>query len=169
MKFNGVRVLFIVACLSAVLASGAEIVVLTETPVKTYTLPNGSVLKNAFVWRRNSTGIMIIHDDGQHFLNYKTLPEEWRAAYLGIAVEPAGVEASRGVEESDVPAPVISDRYKLESVLRRIPTLSSESVAWLLSRGGGEENRKIALTLALHQSLISGDQEKATRYFLIIE
>ena len=163
MRFHFVKVLLVVACMSAVVAFGSEIVVLTETPVESYTLPDGSVLKNAFVWRRSSAGLMIIHDDGQHFLNYKTLPEAWKNAYLGVLDEP------EIVEEPATPAPVISDRYKLESVLNRIPTLNDEAVAWLLSREGGVENRKTALTLALCQSLVSGDKERATRYFLIIE
>ena len=62
------RQFFAVLTLIGVLTSGfADLVVLTETPVAEFTLPDGSVLKNAFVWRRSSEGLMIVHDDGQYF------------------------------------------------------------------------------------------------------
>ena len=53
--------------------NAGEIVVLTETPVTEFSLPDGSVLQNAYVWRRSSQGLMIMHDGGNYFLNFNLL------------------------------------------------------------------------------------------------
>ncbi len=143
-------------------AAASEVVVLTETPVADFTLPDGSVLKNAFVWRRSSQGLMIVHDDGQHFLNYQLLTGDWKAAYLGEEVEEQPVEP-------EVAPVVLDDRYGLESVLKVIPGLSDAGEEWLLREGADDEAKQIALTMAMFQSLVSGNREKAKRYLLIIE
>ena len=143
-------------------ALAGEVVVLTEAPVAEFTLPDGSVLKNAFVWRRNSEGLMIVHDDGHYFLNYNLLSGDWKTAYLGESTE----------EESAEPEPVAApavDRYKTGSILDHVPALSEEGIEWLLRADVGEEAQQMNLSLAVFQCLLSNNREKAKRYFLIIE
>ena len=98
-------ILMCVLALAAV-AGAEEIVVLGETPVAEFTLPDGSTLKNAFVWRRSSEGLMIVHDDGQYFLNYQLLPAEWKAAYLGAPAEPEKEPAAGGDVEKKAARPL---------------------------------------------------------------
>ncbi|MEE9368202.1 MAG: hypothetical protein V3V05_04985 [Pontiella sp.] len=139
-----------------------EVVVLTETPVAAFTLPDGSVLKNAFVWRRNSEGLMIVHDEGQFFLNYKVLPEDWKVAYLGE-------EAVEQPEEPEAPTLELVDKFKVGSLLQDMPGLSDKGVEWLFRADSDEETKQVLLSMALFQSLASNNREKAKRYFLIIE
>ena len=70
--------LIVLMLLGAFSVGAEEIVVLTETKVLEFTLPDGSVLTNAYAWRTDSRGIMIMHD-GELF------PE--------LSVAPRGVEA----------------------------------------------------------------------------
>ena len=139
-----------------------EVVVLTETPVAEFTLPDGSVLKNAFVWRRNSEGLMIVHDDGQFFLNYKVLPDDWRVAYLG---EEAVVKAV----EPEAPPVEVVDKYKVASLIQTIPGLSEKGVEWLLRADADDETKQALLSMALFQSLVSNNRDKAKRCLLLIE
>jgi len=154
-------VLFLTLVLISVCMAN-EVVVLTETPVAEFTLPDGSVLKNAFVWKRSSQGLMIIHDDGQHFLNFQLLTGDWKKAYLGEDEEEKPAEPEK-------PPVVLDDRYKLGSVLNVVPGLSDAGVEWLLRDGADEEAKQNALTIALFQSLVSNNRDKAKRYLLIIE
>ncbi len=150
--------------LAAVTVPAAEVAVLTETPVAAFTLPDGTVLKNAFVWRRNSQGLMIIHDDGQFFMNYATLPPEWRAAYLGEA-EP--VQEAR--EEAAPEEAQDTDRYKIESVLKAIPGLSVATREKLQERGISEELDRGVLVIGLMQGMLDKNQECASRCLLFLE
>ncbi|MEA2068286.1 MAG: hypothetical protein U9P12_03700 [Verrucomicrobiota bacterium] len=147
---------------AAPLCLATGIVVLGETPVAEFTLPDGSVLKNAFVWRRSSEGLMVVHDDGQFFLNYKLLPDDWKAAYLGE------VEVVAPLEPESPPI-VLADRYKLATVLDAVPRLTDEGVEWLLREDAADDAGPLSLTLAVFQSLVSNNRDKAKRYFLIIE
>jgi len=64
----------------------AGIVVLTEKPVSLFRLPTGEVFTNAYAFKRSSSGMMVIHDGGSFWLNYKTLPGDWRQAYMGTGI-----------------------------------------------------------------------------------
>ena len=152
----------IMMVLAAISAVAGEVVVLTETPVAEFSLPDGSVLKNAFVWRRSSEGLMIVHDDGQYFLNYKLLSGDWKTAYLDESV------AEETVEPESIVALSV-DRYKSRALLEQVPRLSEDGVEWLLREDADEESQKEVLSLALFQSLLSNNRDKAKRYFLIIE
>ena len=140
-----------------------EVVVLTEEPVAEFTLPDGSILKNAFAWRRSSEGIMIIHDDGQHFLNFATLPNEWKAAYLGAdAVEPEPVEDIAPVETT-------SERHGVPEILATVKTLTPEGRAYLTAPQADADTKKDALTIATLQALLTNNEKAAKRFFLIID
>ncbi|WP_372845501.1 hypothetical protein [Pontiella sp.] len=158
-----IRRLFIwvlVAMLGSVCVA-SEIAVLGETPVAEFTLPDGSVLKNAFVWRRNSQGLMIVHDDGQYFLNFSLLPADWKSAYLGEPEPPTdnGVEAT---------GPEVADPYALNPVLKSIPELAPAARKILLT-DQSDLGRQAALALALLQSLISNNTDQAKRIQLLID
>ena len=155
----------------SVMARPVDVVVLTEEPVAEFRLPDGSILKNAYVWRRTSKGIMIIHDDGQYFMNYSTLPDNWKAAYLGEGDSMEAEEAKEAVaaEEARNEAASRNDRYRISGVLKRVPSLAPETCAKLLERGAGEEYDKGALVIALLQALLDGDKESANRCILYIE
>lgn len=148
--------------LAALPVQASEVVVLTEKPVAEFTLPDGSVLKNAFVWRRTSEGLMIVHDEGQYFLNFSLLPADWKAAYLGAAAEP--VPEKDAVQ--DVPQ---DDRYGLGPTLAKVPLLSTEGRKFLLREDADTGARDTALALALLQSLLSNNRDEAHRVFLVIE
>ena len=154
-------------CLFLIAASvsfSSEIVVLTTTPVEEFTLPDGSVLKNAFVWRRSSEGLMIVHDDGQYFLNFKLLPDEWRVAYLG---EQASTPKTEVKEEGD--AQPSDDRFKLQPILKKVPSLTKEGMAFLLREDADGETKKKALGLSFLQCLLSNNTTDARRITLIVE
>lgn len=140
-----------------------NIVMLTETPVESFTLPDGSTLKNAYIWKRNSQGLMIIHDDGQHFLNFSNLPDEWKAVYLG-----RDDEASVGAV-SETSTTVVADRYRLKDMLERVPELEDARIGWLLRKDADTESVQASLALALFQSLLSDDRERSSRLVLLIE
>lgn len=151
----------ILAVLMAVLPvfSAEEIVVLTETPVAEFTLPDGSVLKNAFVFRRSAEGLMVVHDDGQYFLNFKLLPDEWRMAY--------GV--SQDLERADVSSGKRFDQYLVFPVLERIEGLPHPTVAFLESeRYDGSADGLLLAACAL-QSLLDGKLDKAVRLQAILD
>lgn len=143
---------------------GQEVVVLGETPVAEFTLPDGSVLKNAFVWRRSSEGLMIVHDDGQYFLNYKLLPDEWKAAYLGKPGEPSEPRP----EDTGKGVP-LDDRYNLEPILKKIGKLTPAGRDFLLRENADEMSKQTALALALLQSLLAKDADAARRVHIVIE
>jgi hypothetical protein len=136
--------------------------VLTEKPVAEFMLPDGSVLKNAFVWRRNSEGMMIVHDDGQFFLNYRTMPDDWKAAYLGA---PADTNAVQVIKEETV----TEDTFRIRALLDAVPGLNEKGVTWLLREDADEESEKWALGIALFHRLACNDREKAKRYLYLIE
>ncbi len=140
----------------------AKIVVLTDKPVAAFTLPDGSVLKNAYVWRRNSEGLMIIHDGGQYFLNYKTLPPEWQAAYMGDA---APVEEDKPAADEE-PG---NDRYRIENVLKKAPSLAPETRKKLLERGADKELDQGVLVIGLLQAILDNEKDEANRCILYLE
>lgn len=119
MKWIGILILF------GVMVCGAgEIVVLTETPVDLFELPTGGVLTNAYAFKRSSAGMMIIHDGGAFWLNYKTLSPDWQLAYTGKVIaqpKPAAIQTQAripvaeldGLPES-VKTFVLSDKYSGE-------------------------------------------------------
>jgi hypothetical protein len=148
----------------AVTVPASAVVVLTETPVAEFTLPDGTVLKNAFVWRRNSQGVMIIHDDGQFFLNYTTLPAEWQAAYMGDA---APVQET--VVEKAPEAGQDTDRYKIGTLLKTLPGLAEETREKLLERDISTELDQGVLVIGLMQGMLEKDQEAASRCLLFLE
>lgn len=148
------------AALTAVMpVSASGIVVLGEEPQAEFTLPDGSVLKNAFVWRRSSEGLMIVHDDGQYFLNFKLLPADWRAAYLG---EPQP-------EEAEQAAPELADPHHLKPILEKVPDLRPESIVFLLRADADEDAQKSALALSVLQSLLDDEGPDSKRLMLLIE
>ncbi len=147
---------------SAVFAQSSGVVVLTETPVEEFTLPDGSVVKNAFVWRRSSEGLMIVHDDGQFFLNYKTLPDEWKAAYLGEPEE-------KGPKEPVEPEFEMADRFEAGEILKEVPGLSERARQFILQKDAPEGCEETALALALFESLMEKDYDAARRFYLLIE
>lgn len=145
----------------APLCMASEIVVLGETPVAEFMLPDGSVLKNAFVWRRSSEGLMIVHDDGQYFLNYKLLSNDWKTAYLGGPEDPV----DRPVEEEIE----VADRYALNPVLKTIGNLAPQARRFILREEADPVSEEGSLALALLQSLLTNKKDEARRILLIIE
>jgi|GEM_PF-2603900 len=142
-------------------SSLGEVVVLTDTPVAEFTLPDGSVLKNAFVWRRSSEGLMIIHDDGQYFLNFSLLPDEWKSVYLdGAQEEP---------EEPAVPEYEPYDPFNIAPVLETVKGLNPGASDFVLRKGADVESEKSVLALAVLHSLLSGNLDNAKRFILVIE
>ena len=127
------KILFLLMLTISLFCMSDEVIVLTEKPIVEFTLPDGSVLKNAFVWRRSSEGLMIIHDDGQFFLNFKLLTGNWKTAYLGES------EAEGSVISVADPI-VLKDRYKLASQLNMVPGLRDEGVQWLLRKDADDES-----------------------------
>jgi hypothetical protein len=158
-----VYLIILVASLALVPAPlAAQITVLTEEPVAEFTLPDGSVLKNAFVWRRSSEGLMIIHDEGQYFLNFQTLPPLWKKAYLG---DNAATEDKKPARE-EKPA---GDRYRIGSILEKVPNLDAKTREKLLERSVGEELDQNVLVIALMQAVLDDNREAASRGMLYIE
>ncbi|MDF7801900.1 hypothetical protein P4C99_20655 [Pontiellaceae bacterium B1224] len=157
-------VLILFLAFSATLLSRAEgeVVVLTDTPVAEFTLPDGSVIKNAFVWRRSSEGLMIVHDDGQYFLNYALLPPDWRAAYLGESAVVEEPEPEHKLYET-------YDPYVLMPILEKVPGLTETGRTFVLRKGADEEAEKQALALGILQSLLAGDVDDVKRLMLIVE
>jgi hypothetical protein len=137
----------------APMSRAAPIVVLTEEPVAEFTLPDGSVLKNAYVWRRTSEGLMIIHDDGQFFLNYKTLPDAWRKAYaIDDSVEQVSTVASKRY-----------DQYSLYPVLERVGLMPRTTVTFLKSKRYEGQADPVLLSLCALQAVLDHDQTDAAR------
>lgn len=156
---------FFVFLLLLVSAAWAEdIVVLTETPVAEFTLPDGQVLKNAYVWRRNSAGLMIIHDGGNFFLNYKMLPDAWRAAYLGAPVEEVVKESDAEVEPE-----LERDRYGALPYLEKVPELDAEVRDALLQADSLSLLEHDMLVMALMQAMLDEERKEAERLFLILD
>ncbi|MCF7817612.1 MAG: hypothetical protein K9M54_07000 [Kiritimatiellales bacterium] len=145
----------IAAVLMVVSVCGAaEIVVLTETPVAEFSLPDGSVLTNAYVWRRSSEGLMVMHDGGNYFLNYKLLPDDWRVAY--------GLEAS-GLAQAPSRPVARDDMYLIHPILLRVPGLSHTAYGFFTSTRYAGEIDEILLSACMLQSLCDGKYDKAAR------
>jgi hypothetical protein len=142
--------------------AGNEIVVLTKTPVAEFALPDGSVLKNAYAWRRSSQGLMIMHDGGNYFLNFSLLPEDWKAAYLGT---PAVAENP----SLKIPTKPAQDKYKVALLLDKVPDLDTGAQSLLLERNSTETLDQQVLMLGVLQNLLENQREEARRFFLIIE
>jgi hypothetical protein len=154
--------LVVMVLLGALQCGAGEIVVLTETPVAEFALPDGSVLAHAYVWRRSAQGLMIMHDGGSYFLNFKLLPEAWRAAYLEPSAENRSIDPKAGVKPD-------LDRYKAAAILLGIPDLDAAARKLLLGgNAAGEMDRKI-LVLGGLQNLLAGDRNEARRFFLFME
>ena len=135
------------------LPASAKIVVLTEEPVAEFTLPDGSVLRNAFVWKRSSEGLMIIHDDGQYYLNFRTLPDDWRAAYA--VMEEIG-QVSAAATERD-------DQYLIFDVIPKIEGLEHKAVTFYKSRRYHREVDDTLLTACALQCFLDGKTLKGKR------
>jgi hypothetical protein len=161
METGMIRRLFILILVAMVgsVCVASEITVLGETPVAEFTLPDGSVLKNAFVWRRNSQGLMIVHEDGQYFLNFTLLPDDWKAAYLGEPEPPAAAPA----------APAVADPYKLNPILKSIAELTPEARQLLLGGQSEQLGNQGALAISVLQSLLSNNLDEAKRILLLID
>lgn len=141
----------------------SEVVVLTEEPVAEFTLPDGSVLKNAFVWRRSSEGLMIVHDTGQYFLNFKLLPDDWKAAYLGEPEpKPAEDESAKSMYEVD-------DAHQLQPILETVPELSPEGINFVLRKDADENSVEAAFSMAILQSILNGNANDARRLIVLSE
>ncbi len=152
------RMILMVLCAGMALLAGANIVVLTESPVAEFTLPDGSVLKNAYVWKRSSEGLMIIHDEGQYYLNFKTLPDDWRAAYA--VMDEIGQVAAAASERDD--------QYLIFDVIPKLDGLDHQAVTFYKSaRYHGEVDYDLLQACAL-RSLID-NPTKALRIFGDIE
>jgi hypothetical protein len=146
------RVFLIVLCVGMALMplpSAANIMVLTEEPVAEFTLPDGSVLKNAFVWKRSSEGLMIIHDDGQYYLNFKTLPDDWRAAYA--VMDEIGQVAAVASERDD--------QHLIFDIIPRIDGLQHQAVTFYKSdRYHGDVDDALLTACALRCFLDNPDE-----------
>jgi hypothetical protein len=139
-------------------AQAAPIVVLTEEPVAAFTLPDGSVLKNAYVWRRTSEGLMIIHDGGQFFLNYATMPDAWRQAY---AVDDS-------VEQVPAAASKRYDQYSLYPLLERIELMPRTTVTFLESKRYEGQADPLLLSVCALQALLDQKRDTADRLNRIV-
>ncbi|VGO20918.1 hypothetical protein [Pontiella sulfatireligans] len=144
--------LFMLLCVASACAAG-EVAVLTETPVAEFALPDGKVLKNAFVWRRNSEGLMIVHDDGQEFLNFKLLPADWRSAY---GLDPSEAPANGKVERRH-------DQYLIYPILMKLKGLSPESYSFYTSKRYKGDADNLLLSGCALQSLLDENFSKALR------
>ena len=140
-----------------------EIVVLTESPVAEFTLPDGTVLQNAYVWRRSSQGVMIMHDGGNYFLNFQLLPDDWKKAYLGTP------EALVELAAPEHAAEPLHDKYNALPVLEKIPELDPAARRLLLREVNTEPMEHHVLMLGVLQSLLSNQRDEAKRFFLIME
>lgn len=135
------------------LVTMATVTVLTDKPVAEFTLPDGTVLKNAYAWKRTAEGIMIIHDGGQYYLNFKTLPDAWRDAY-GVLDE---VEQVPGMAEKKY------DQYSIYPILETIESLPNRAVGYFESvRYNGDCNGPLLLACSA-QSLLKGNRDTAVR------
>ncbi len=162
------QIYFLMAALMLALpvirVQAAEIVVLTEEPVEVFVLPDESVLHNAYVWRRTSAGLMIIHDGGQYFLNYSTLPPEWKKAYFGEEEDAADENAKKEeLEEAG------GSRYRVGNILDGVPLLTKEAREKLLERNRDRDLDQGVLILALLQATLNEDREIANRCILYLE
>jgi hypothetical protein len=152
------RIYFLMVCMGMVLMPllmEAKIVVLTEEPVAEFALPDGSVLKNAFVWKRNSEGLMIIHDDGQYYLNFRTLPDDWRAAYAVMD----------GIGQVAVAASERDDQYLIFDVIPKIEGLHHQAVTFYKSKRYPREIDDALLTACALQCFLDfpGEPTRAKR------
>lgn len=135
------------------LLAAANIVVLTEEPVAAFTLPDGSVLRNAFVWKRTSEGLMIIHDEGQYYLNFTTLPDDWRAAYAVMD----------GIGQVAAVASERDDQYLVFDVIPRINGLRHQAVTFYKSKRYHRQVDDALLTASALQCFLDGKSLKAKR------
>lgn len=138
--------------------AAANVTVLTETPVAEFTLPDGSVLKNAYVWKRSSEGLMILHDDGQYYLNFRTLPDDWREAYT--VMDEIGQVAAVATERYD--------QYLIFDVIPRIKGLNHQAVTFYKSERYHQNVDDSLLTACALQCFIDGKTLKAKSLCAII-
>lgn len=161
--------LVMIMVLLGVLQCGAgEIVVLTDTPVVEFSLPDGSVLANAYVWRKSSQGLMIMHDGGSYFLNFKLLPDDWKAVYMASSDEEdlGGVPPSKPEVKAGVP---VRDRYQAAEMLAQIPGLEVAAQAVLLgAESSGIADQNLLMLGVLH-NLFLGNRKEAKRFNLFVE
>ena len=153
MRFHFRRAVWALLVLVMPVCATAAITVLTDEPVAKFTLPDGTVLKNAYAWKRNSEGIMIIHDDGQFFLNFKTLPDDWREAYA----------IDESVEQVIPGAPKRVDQYSIYPILRRVPGVASKAVTFIESEKYQGDYDAELLSLCSLQALQDGNTDEAAR------
>jgi len=145
---------------------GEDVVVLTQKKVPLFTLPNGTVLTNAYAWRRDSRGIMIIHDGGNYFLNFSLLPDNWKKAYLGESTSEKKEEVQNLKEPS---SPIKNNPYNLKRTFKSIPGLSEKGLKWLLQDNPSDEVTQKVLALGVLQSLLNKKYKKAHELLLFIE
>jgi len=160
--------LAVLVLLVAFQCGAGEIIVLTEIPVAEFTLPDGSVLANAYVWKRSSQGLMIMHDGGSYFLNFKLLPDEWKAAYLSPPEEEASVTVQLAQPEVIKVTPT-RDRYKVMDVLKGVPGLNDSVRHLSLGTNHTEMVDQKILLLSVLQSLLLDHRKEAKRFHLFIE
>jgi len=158
--------LFILLLLSAWPCTAEEVVVITHEKVPLFTLPNGTVLTNAYAWKQDSRGIMIVHDGGNYFLNYTLLPDRWKKAYLG---EPTPEENTPAPEKNEPSLPIKNNPYQLGKTFKSIPGLSEKGLAWLLQSNPSDEITQKILALGILQSLLNKKQKRAKQLLLFIE
>ena len=153
--------------MGAVRCGAGEIVALTETPVAEFTLPDGSVLTNAYVWRRSSQGLMVMHDGGNYFLTFKLLPDDWKAVYLDPPTEDQPIVAQPA--EPEAKAKPVQDRYGVAAILAEIPDLDATARELLLGAAStGTLDTKILL-LGVLQNLLADNRDEAKRFILFLE
>lgn len=162
-----------------------DIVVLTnKTPVAEFTLPDGYVLKNAYAWKRSSQGIMIIHDDGSHFLNFEALPFAWKKAYGLVPPDVVDPDAPKEGElkqyevgehiymsKEDAEAfkqqmeKSKGDQYGAAETLRSIRELPYKSIRYYTSPGYDGTEDEALLTACVCQNLLKENMLEAKRFW----
>lgn len=162
------QILAVLVMLVVFQCEAGEIVVLTETPVAEFTLPDGSVLANAYVWKRSSQGLMIMHDGGSYFLNFKLLPEEWKAVYLA-SPEGGNAGAAQSLKPESLKVEPARDRYRVLEVLREVPDLDDSVRHLSLGMNYTERVDQNILLLGVLQSLLLDHRKEASRFQLFIE
>jgi len=159
--------LFVLLLLSSLPCKAEEIVVITQTKVPLFSLPDGSVLTNAYAWRQDSRGIMIVHDGGNHFLNYALLPDDWKKVYLGDSI-PEETVATPTAENNNNTSKKY-DPYQLERTFESIPGLSKDGLKWLLQTNPSEEVTKKVFALGIVQNLLNKKMKKAKKILFFSE
>ena len=156
----------ILSLLVAWSCTAKEIVVITPTKIPLFTLPDGSVLTNAYAWRQDSRGIMIVHDGGNYFLNYNLLPDDWKAVYLPDQTPNKKTKITSSNSSS---IEIKNDPYHLKKTFQSIPGLSKKALEWLFQDNPSEEVKKKIFALGIVQNLLTHHVEKAKRIFFYTE